>query len=78
MSTLPPTHPEERLTHVAQQFAQWRQSRTTPRGRIPKPLWAQAVALSAVLPLTRVAQQLGLTPPRRSNGAEPQRAAPPH
>ena len=32
------------------------------RGRIPKPLWTQAVALAAVLPLTRVARHLGLTP----------------
>jgi hypothetical protein len=62
MTLLPPVQAEEQLRHVAQQFAQWRQSRMTSRGRIPKPLWAQAVALSHVLPLTRVAKQLGLTP----------------
>src|SRR5262249_51271541 len=62
MTLLPPAQVEEQLSHVAQQFAQWRQSRTTPRGRIPKPLWAQAIALSQRLPLTRVAKQLGLTP----------------
>jgi hypothetical protein len=62
MTLLPPAQAEEQLRQVAQQFAQWRQSRTTPRGRIPKPLWAQAIALSQRLPLTRVAKQLGLTP----------------
>jgi hypothetical protein len=53
---------EEALLHVTQQFAQWRQSRTTARGRIPKPLWAQAVRLAQVLPCTRVVKELGLTP----------------
>ena len=62
MTLLPPAQAEEQLSYVAQQFAHWRQSRTTPRGRIPKPLWVQAVALSHVLPLARVAKQLGLTP----------------
>src|SRR5262245_34684313 len=62
MNTLSPAHPEERLTHLAQQFAQWRQSRTTPRGRIPPSRWAQAVSLSQVLPYGRSAKRLGLTP----------------
>ena len=62
MSRLPLAQVEEHLHHVTQQFAQWRASRTTPRGRIPQPLWAQAIALTEHLPLTRVAQQLGLTP----------------
>lgn len=34
MPLLSPTQAEEQLRHVSQQFAQWRQSRTTPRGRI--------------------------------------------
>jgi hypothetical protein len=77
MTLLPPAQVEEQLSHVAQQFAQWRQSRTTPRGRIPKPLWAQQ------LPLARVAQQLGLTPQalkRRRDAAGRALAAtpPPH
>ena len=62
MSLVSPAQAEEALTHLTHQFAQWRQSRTTPRGRIPKPLWAQAVTLAQVLPCTRVAKQLGLTP----------------
>jgi hypothetical protein len=57
---------------LAQRLTQWRQSRTTPRGRIPTPLWAQAVALSQVLPLARVAKQLGLGPQalRRRGGGK--------
>jgi transposase-like protein len=83
MPLLPPAQGEEQLSHIAQQFAQWRQSRTTPRGRIPKPLWAQAIALTQQLPLARVAQQLGLTPQalkRRRDAAGRALAAtpPPH
>jgi hypothetical protein len=60
---MPPTQAEEHLSYVAQQFAQWRQSRSNPRGsRIPEPLWAEAVTLAAVLPLTHVARHLGLKP----------------
>jgi hypothetical protein len=55
---------EDELRHVAQQFTQWRQRRSTPRGRIPQPLWAQAVALTQALPLSRVAKRLGLCPQR--------------
>ena len=62
MSLVSPAQAEEALSHLTHQFAQWRQSRTTPRGRIPKPLWAQAITLAHVLPCARVAKQLGLTP----------------
>ena len=62
MQPLSPAQAEEALTHVTHHFAQWRQSRRTPRGRIPQELWAQAVALTATLSVTRVAHQLGLTP----------------
>ena len=62
MTTLSPAPAEDTLNDLAQQFAQWRQSRSTPRGRITQPLWAQAVALSQRLPLTRVAKQLGSRP----------------
>ena len=60
MTMRPPSHAEDELRHVAQQFSQWRQRRTTPRGRIPPPLWVQAVALTHRLPLARVAKRLGL------------------
>jgi|SRR4051794_39354602 transposase-like protein len=62
MQPLSPAQAEEALTHLTQHFAQWRRSRPTPRGRIPQGLWAQAVALTATLSVTRVAHQLGLTP----------------
>jgi hypothetical protein len=62
MQQLSSAQAEEALTHLTHHFAQWRQSRRTPRGRIPQELWAQAVALTATLSVTRVAHQLGLTP----------------
>ena len=80
MTRLPLAQVEEHLHHVTQQFAQWRTSRTTPRGRIPQPLWAQAIALTEHLPLTRVAKQLGLTPQvlkRRREAPRPVTAPPP-
>jgi len=80
MHQLSPAQAEEALTHVTHQFAQWRQSRTTPRGRIPKPLWAQAVALASVLSVPRVAKQLGLTSPalKRRRGVTSRTPAPRH
>jgi hypothetical protein len=63
MTRLPPAQAEAHLRHLTQQFARWRQHRPTPRGyRIPDPLWAAAVRLAQILPLTRVAKQLGLKP----------------
>lgn len=78
MTRLPSAQAEDALINLAQQFAQWRQSRTTPRGRIPKPLWAQAIALSQVLPLARVAKRLGLGPQalRRRGGGKAAAAGP--
>jgi hypothetical protein len=64
MTRLSAFQAEDELRHVVQQFTQWRRSRTTPRGRIPPALWDQAVALTREVPLTRVAQQLGLCPQR--------------
>ena len=55
-----PSHAEQELTHLAQQFDDWRQRRTTRTERIPSPLWEQAVALTAGLPMAHVAQQLRL------------------
>jgi hypothetical protein len=62
MQSLSPAHAEEVLTQLPHHFAQWRQSRPTPRSRIPAGLWARAVALTATFSVTRVAKQLGLTP----------------
>lgn len=63
MAFLPAPQAEEHLRDVAQQVTQWRQTRANPRGsRIPEPLWAEAIALAAALPLPRVARALGLKP----------------
>lgn len=62
MQPLSPAQAEEALLHLTHHFAQWRQSRRTPRGRIPPELWARAVALTAIFSVSRVAKQLGLTP----------------
>jgi hypothetical protein len=58
-----PPQVEGHLQEVAEQFAQWRQSRANPRGsRIPESLWAEALTLAEVLPPTRVARSLKLKP----------------
>jgi transposase-like protein len=62
MQPLSPAQAEEALLHLTHHFTQWRQSRRTPRGRIPPELWARAVALTASFSVSRVAKQLGLTP----------------
>jgi hypothetical protein len=62
MQPLSPAHAEEALTHLTHHFAQWRQNRRTPRGRISPGLWARAVALTTTFSVSRVAKQLGLTP----------------
>jgi transposase-like protein len=62
MPSVSPAQAEEALTQLTHDFAQWRHSRHTPRGRLPSGLWARAVALTAPLSVSRVAQQLGLTP----------------
>ena len=51
---------EQHLTDLADQFAHWRQQRTYRFAPIPLPLWEQAMALTAVLPLATVAKRLGL------------------
>lgn len=59
MSRLPSSQAEAALEHVAEQFTHWRQSRSR-RERIPSALWAQAVSLTPVLPVSRVAKRLRL------------------
>ena len=60
MQNTTPLHADHELDQLASQFAHWRQRRTHPYGRIPQPLWDQAVALTATLPPSRVAKQLRL------------------
>ena len=58
MKTIPPTHAEQQLTHIANRFDEWRQTRTTRTEPIPQHLWEQAIALTTMFPITRVATQL--------------------
>jgi hypothetical protein len=62
MKPMTTSQAEDELTQLANRFAHWRQSRATRRARIPQALWDQAVALTAVLPTSRVAKRLGLCP----------------
>jgi hypothetical protein len=60
MTIQTPLHAEHQLDQLAGQFAHWRQTRTHPHSPIPTELWAHAVALTAVVPPSRVAKQLRL------------------
>jgi hypothetical protein len=58
MKTIPPAQAEQQLTHVANRFDEWRQTRTTRAAPIPQHLWEQAIALTTMFPITRVATRL--------------------
>jgi len=58
MKTISPAQAEHQLTQVANCFDVWRQTRTTRAEPIPPHLWEQAIALTALCPLTRVARRL--------------------
>jgi hypothetical protein len=58
MQTMTPAQAEHQLTQVADRFDHWRQTRATPAAPIPPDLWEQAIALTATLPMTRVATRL--------------------
>jgi hypothetical protein len=58
MKTIPPAQAEHQFTSVANCFDAWRQTRTTRAEPIPHDLWEQAIALTALFPLTRVARRL--------------------
>jgi hypothetical protein len=58
-TSLPVDH---HLDHLAGQFEHWRQTRTHPSERIPQHLWDQAAALAQVVPYSRVAQHIRVSP----------------
>ena len=58
MKTMTPAQAEHQLTHVADRFDEWRQRRTTRAEPIPQHLWEQAIALTTVFAITRVATRL--------------------
>jgi hypothetical protein len=57
-----PLHTDHQLDQLAGQFEHWRQTRSHPSERIPQHLWAQAAALARVLPYSRVAQHVRVSP----------------
>lgn len=58
MKTMTPAHAEHQLTVVADRFDAWRQTRTTRGEPIPPHLWEQAIALTPMVAITRVARRL--------------------
>ena len=54
-------HAEHELAQLATRFQDWRHRRTTPSDSIPQALWEQAVALTTVLSVSRVAQGIGVS-----------------
>ena len=52
---------EHELTRVAARFEDWRHRRTTSSPPIPPSLWEQAVSLTMVLSISRVAQGIGVS-----------------
>jgi hypothetical protein len=55
-------HPDPQLDQLAGEFEHWRRTRSHPAARIPKRLWKQAAALARVLPYSRVAQHVRVSP----------------
>jgi hypothetical protein len=53
---------DPQLDQLVGQFAHWRQHRSHPAERIPQALWDQAATLATVIPYSRVAKQLRLSP----------------
>jgi hypothetical protein len=57
-----PLHTDHQLDQLAGQFEHWRRTRSHPAERIPQRLWKQAAALARVLPYSRVAQHVRVSP----------------
>lgn len=62
MNVKTPLHSDHQLDQLAGQFEHWRQNRSHSSERIPRGLWDQAAALAMVLPYSRVAKHLRLSP----------------
>jgi hypothetical protein len=77
MSLISPSPAEAQLAELIEHFDHWRQSRTTRAEPIPKPLWEQAVSLTRVLPLARVAKRLRVNRQELKKRCGPRRQAEP-
>jgi hypothetical protein len=53
---------DDQLDQLVGQFAHWRQTRAHPGERIPPHLWEQAAVLAQVVPYSRVAQHVRVSP----------------
>ena len=62
MSLASPSYAEAQLAELIAHFDHWRQSRTQRGEPIPDFIWEQAVSLTQVLSLSRVAKCLRLNP----------------
>ena len=62
MTTKSSLHADHQLDQLAGQFEHWRQTRAHPGERIPSHLWAQAAALAQVVPYSRVAHHVRVSP----------------
>jgi hypothetical protein len=62
MKIATPLHTDHQLDQLAGEFEHWRQTRSHPAERIPQRLWKQAAALARVLPYSRVAQHVRVSP----------------
>ena len=62
MQIAPLLHTDHPLEHLAGEFEHWRQPRAHPAERLPKRLWKPAAALARVLPYSRVAQHVRVSP----------------
>ena len=60
MTIMPHAHAAHDLTRVATRFADWRPRRSSS-APIPASLWEQAVSLTTVLSISRVAQGIGVS-----------------
>ena len=58
MKTIPSVQTEHQLTAVADRFDAWRQTRITRTEPIPQHLWEQAIALTTMFAISRVATRL--------------------
>jgi len=57
-----PLHTDHQLDQLAAQVEHWRRGRSHPAERIPTRLWKHAAALARVLPYSRVAQHVRVSP----------------
>lgn len=57
-----PLHTDHQLDPLAGQCEPWRRTRSHPSERLPQRLWDQAAALARVLPSSRVAQHVRVSP----------------